>query len=111
MVWKRDGGIAGFCDSLTVFRSGEVYTSQCKSASEGRMGTFADLLSGREQEQFVTWMARFGEADLDASDPTGVADRMVVTLTLYGDGSLQPAKSDQQALFEFAQNLFQKAVR
>ena len=111
MVWKREGGIAGFCDTMTVFRSGEVYTTQCKPQAEGRMGTFANLLSSAQQKQFMDWMARFGEANLDASDPKGVADRMVVTLNLYGTGSKQVTKSDQQALFGFAQDLYQKVTQ
>jgi hypothetical protein len=111
MVWKREGGIAGFCDAMTVFRSGEVYTTQCKPQAEGRMGTFASLLSSDQQNQFMDWMARFGEANLDASDPKGVADRMVVTLNLFGTGSKQVTKSDQQALFRFAQDLYQKVTQ
>lgn len=108
MVWKREGGIAGFCDTMTVFRSGEVYANQCKPQLEGRMGTFANLLSSDQQNQFMDWMAQFGEANLDASDPKGVADRMMVTLDIFGTGNKQITKSDQQALFEFAQNLYQK---
>jgi hypothetical protein len=111
MVWKREGGIAGFCDTMTIFRSGEVYTTQCKPQAEGRMGTFANLLSSDQQKQFMDWMARFGEANLDASDPKGVADRMVVTLNLFGSGSKQATKSEQQALFGFAQDLFQKVTQ
>src|SRR6266545_5746660 len=108
MVWKREGGIAGFCDTLTVFRSGEVYANQCKPQAEGRMGTFANLLSSDQQNQFMDWMAQLGEEKLDASDPKGVADRMVVTLDLFGTGNKQITKSNQQELFEFAQNLYQK---
>ncbi|HLO28774.1 MAG TPA: hypothetical protein VK249_06550 [Anaerolineales bacterium] len=106
--WHREGGIAGFCDSLTVFRSGEIYTSQCKGESEGKMGTFASSLSADEQAQFNDWMDQFGSANLDASNPEGVADRMVLTLDLFGSGAKQPTKAEQQALFDFAQNLFQK---
>jgi hypothetical protein len=108
MVWKREGGIAGFCDTMTVFRSGEVYTTQCKPQAEGRMGTFANLLSSDQQKQFMDWIAQLGEEKLDASDPKGVADRMVVTLDLFGTGKKQLTKANQQALFEFAQNLYQK---
>jgi hypothetical protein len=111
MVWKREGGIAGFCDTMTIFRSGEVYTLQCKPQSKGRMGTFANLLSSSEQQQFMDWMATFGQANLDASDPKGVADQMIVTLELFGTGSQQATKSDQQVLFDFAQNLFQKLTQ
>jgi hypothetical protein len=108
LVWKREGGIAGFCDTLTVFRSGEVYASKCGSETDGKMGTFADLMTAREIGQFNDWIAEFSDAQLDASDPRGVADRMVVTLELFGTGADEPTESDQQTLFEFAQDLYQK---
>jgi hypothetical protein len=111
MVWKREGGIAGFCDTLTVFRSGEVYANRCKPQPDGKMGTFANLLSANQQKQFMDWMAQFGQASLDASDPQGVADRMVVTLDFFGAGKKQLTKADQAALFEFAQNLYQKLTQ
>jgi hypothetical protein len=110
LIWKREGGIAGFCDTLTVFRSGEVYTSKCKQ-TDGRMGTFADLLSAEEQAQFSDWIAEFAETDYDSSDPKGVADRMVVTLRLFGAGNKPPTKSEQQELFKFAQNLYRELAQ
>jgi hypothetical protein len=111
MVWKREGGIAGFCDTMVVFRSGEVLTSQCDLRGEGKMGTFAGLLTSREIQQFSNWTAEFGEAKLDASDPKGVADRMVVTLEFYGSGTEEPTESEQQALFKFAQDLYQELAQ
>lgn len=111
LIWKREGGIAGFCDTLTVFRSGEVFTSSCKAASEGTMGTLADLLSSNERQTFSDWITTFDQVKLDASDPKGVADRMVVTLELFGIGDEKPAESEQQALFEFAQDLYQKPAQ
>jgi hypothetical protein len=111
MTWKREGGIAGFCDILTVFRSGEVYTGKCNSQDEGRMGTFASLLSSQEVTQFHSWMAELGEAELDASDPEGVADRMIVTLEFFGAGDEPPTESEQQELFEFAQDLYTELAR
>jgi hypothetical protein len=108
LVWKREGGIAGFCDTLTVFRSGEVYASKCSSEADGKMGTFADLMTAGEIGQFNDWIAEFSESKLDASDPRGVADRMVVTLEFFGAGTAEPTESDQQALFDFAQELYQE---
>ena len=107
LTWKRDGGIAGFCDNMTVFLSGEVYTTTCKS--DGRMGTFATLLSKEERDQFIAWVKEFGQAELDASDPEGVADRMVVTLSFNGNGSGNLVPADEEALFQWAQALYQKA--
>ena len=111
LVWRREGGIAGFCDTLTVFLSGEVYTNQCKGQPEGKMDTLAHLLSAAEQKQFSRWIADFGQLNLDASDPKGVADQMMVTLNFWGRGNKQPTELEQKALLEFAQNLYQKLAQ
>lgn len=108
LTWSREGGIAGFCDRLTVFLSGEIYGSQCKSQPNGTIGTLASSLSDEERQQFDDWIREFGEVKLDASDPKGVSDAMEVKLEFYGlgQGSLTPA--DEQALFLWAQSIFQK---
>lgn len=108
LTWKREGGIAGFCDRLTVFLSGEIYGSQCKSQPEGTTSTFAKLLSASEEKQFNTWMTKFGEVHIDASDPKGVSDRMEIVLDVYGLGSSKPSHAEQQAIFNWMQVLFQK---
>jgi len=108
LTWTREGGIAGFCDSLTVFLSGEVYGDQCRSQPNSSMGTFADLLSDTERDQFNDWVNELGQVDLDASDPEGVSDRMEVKLTFYGEGSGSLSKTDQQELLLWAQSLYQK---
>ena len=111
LVWKREGGIAGFCDTLAVFRSGEVFTTNCKAQADGEMGTLAGLLTSPEVQEFNNWTTGFGEVDLDASDPKGVADQMIVTLEFFGTGSEEPTESEQQELFNFAQDLYQEMTR
>ncbi len=106
LTWKREGGIAGFCDNMSVFLSGEVYGGNCKGDS--RMGTLAGLLPVSELKQFNTWVGQFGQAELDASDPQGVSDRMVVTLSFFGLSTKQPVTADKDALFQWAQSLYQK---
>ena len=108
LSWTREGGIAGFCDRLTVYLSGEVYGSNCRSDPNGTSGYFAELLSETEQEQFISWFQKYGKTSLDISDPAGVADRMVSTLVFYGSGTGKPGKAAQQALFDWATKLFQK---
>ena len=108
LTWKRDGGIAGFCDSMTIFLSGEVYGNQCRSKPNGTMDTFANLFSVAERKQFDVWTKQFGEVVLDASDPKGVSDRMEVTLVLSGLGTSEPSAAEQKLLFTWAQRLFQK---
>jgi hypothetical protein len=111
LVWKREGGIAGFCDSLTVFRSGEVYANSCNSQAQGSMDILAEMLSASEEKQFSEWMATLGETHLDASDPKGVSDRMIVILEFFGAGSNTMAQSQQQDLLNFAQTLYQKLAQ
>ena len=108
LTWTREGGIAGFCDRLTVFLSGEVYASNCRSQPNEISGTFAGLLTDKEQNQFTALYLKFDETSLDVSDPLGVSDRMTNTLEFYGKGTGKPAKADQQALFDWALELFQK---
>jgi hypothetical protein len=108
LTWTREGGIAGFCDRLVVFLSGEIYATNCKSQPAEAAGTFAEFLSASEMSQFNTWFTRFGEVDLDVSDPVGVADGMKNTLVFYGDGTGKPGKADQQSLLEWAQSLYAK---
>ncbi len=111
LIWKRNGGFAGFCDSLTIFLSGEVYANRCKPQSEGRMGTLANLLPPKDRAQFMDWMTTLGQSRLDASDPQGVADRMVVTLQLFGNGTKQPTWSQRGTLFKLAQDLFKELMK
>lgn len=108
LTWKREGGIVGFCDSLTIFRSGEVYGNQCKSQPNGTMGTFATLLSTDEKDQFNIWTEEYGSVTLDASDPKGVADGMTNIVMLYGLGKGKPGKPIESEIFTWAQKLFQK---
>ncbi|HMR98586.1 MAG TPA: hypothetical protein PKE62_04955 [Anaerolineales bacterium] len=107
LTWTRDGGIAGFCDKLTVFLSGEAYGSNCRSKQpEAAMKTFGDLLTATEQKQFFAWVAEYGQVSLDISDPVMAADRMVVTLEFFGVGGDQPTSVDEQVMIEFAQSLY-----
>lgn len=108
LTWTREGGIAGFCDRMAVFLSGEVYATNCRAKGIETAGTFAELISAKEQKQFTTWFLKFDQVNLDASDPAGVADRMSVTLEFYGSGSEEPSKTEEQALFAWAQGLYQK---
>lgn len=111
LVWKREGGFAGFCDTLAVFRSGEIFITNCKAQAEGRMGTLASLLTLPEMQEFNKWTTGFGEVNLDASDPKGVADQMIITLQFFGTGSEEPTESEQQELFNFAQDLYQEMTQ
>jgi hypothetical protein len=108
LTWKREGGIAGFCDYLTVYLSGEVQVSSCNN-SQSVQKRLIDVLSKGEIAQLDEWLQGYGNVNIDASDPKGVADRMVVTLEFMGLGNQETVSSaNEQQLIEFAQSLHQK---
>jgi hypothetical protein len=107
MTWKREGGIAGFCDIMTVYLSGEVYASSCNNNQpvEERL---SEVLSEAEIAKLEEWALNYGNVSIDESDPKGVADRMVVTLEFMGLGSRETVSSvNEQQLMKFAQSLHQ----
>ena len=111
LTWKREGGITGFCDYMTVYLTGEVHRRSCTGGQypEERL---SDLLSPEEMAQMSEWVMTYGQIKIDASDPEGVSDRMVMEATLSGVGSEQTVRtSDQQELLDFAQGLYERFSR
>jgi hypothetical protein len=110
LTWSRSGGIAGFCDSLTIYLSGEVQASNCKK-NDVVENSISELLSPAEIATMNEWISKYGEISIDASDPKGVADAMTVKLNMYGTGTQQNmVQASQQLLLTFVQDLYQKVM-
>jgi hypothetical protein len=108
LTWKREGGIAGFCDFMTIYLSGEGHGSSCKGGQYGEQ-RLIDVLSQEEIAKLDEWVKNYGNISIDASDPKGVSDRMIVILTLIGTGSQQTiSQSNKRELLNFAQELHQR---
>jgi hypothetical protein len=106
LVWQRVGGIAGFCDTLVLFRSGEVDGNWCKPQAGATYTTQGVTLTADEQAQLNDWLAKYGTVSISQGTPPDASDAMTVTLTLYGTGSAQPAEAEQQAMLDFASTVF-----
>jgi hypothetical protein len=110
LTWSRNGGITGFCDSLTIYLSGEVQGSNCKS-SEMVEKNISELLSPEEIATMNEWISKYGKISIDASDPKGAADAMSVKLTMYGTGTQQNmVQASQQIMLTFVQDLYQELM-
>ena len=110
LTWKRNGGIAGFCDNLTIYLSGEVQGTSCKQ-TEIVEKSVSELLSREEIATMNEWLMKYGNVDIDMSDPAGVADAMSVELHLAGSGNeTLSAPAVQQILLQFVQDLNQKLM-
>lgn len=103
LVWHREGGIAGFCDDLTLFADGSYTAGTCKGATQ--QGT----LTSEQQALLEDWVTRWGPFAVDETDPA-VADAMTVQLSFTGEGADVATEADRVALQAFASEIHAGAV-
>jgi hypothetical protein len=101
--YRREGGIAGFCDDVAVYLDGAVTVSSCKGVNE----TFR--LTASQLEPLYAWFDSLRALDYSQSDPA-VADAMKITLALPGQGQKDADEATIQAINEFAAELAAQAA-
>ncbi len=102
LSWTEQGGIAGLCQNLNVYLSGEVYGLDCRVGGDGRMG----VLTAQQRTQLYAWVDKFGQTSIDFSDPKGVSDGMTRQANLVGTGTQMASAGDEHAIFNFGQALY-----
>jgi hypothetical protein len=98
----REGGIAGFCDDVTVYATGEVVASSCRGAQPVELGRMR--LDPEQMETLSTWVDTLQPFELEQRDPA-VADAMTVQLRFAGQGDRPATPEEQQAMLDFANEL------
>jgi hypothetical protein len=102
-AWHREGGIAGFCDDLTVYVTGQVYASSCAGTQPQ---TLADTyLTTDELTQLYEWVDTLQNFEFEQTDPA-TADAMTIRMVFSGAGGQQPSDQQQHAILDFAQQLY-----
>jgi len=97
LIWHRQGGIAGFCNTVTVFASGAYTVANCATNSSQTGQLNADQLA--QLTRFVNKVQSFTNEN---SDPANVADAMSVKTTFKGVGRLEASPEDITTLSNFA---------
>jgi hypothetical protein len=105
LTWRREGGIAGFCDGLIVYQTGEALATSCKGIAPG--GQVEGQLAGERLQQLADWIGKFESFDVVQKDDA-TADAMVVQVVFYGQGTTKATEADVQAIREFAAQVFQE---
>jgi hypothetical protein len=101
-TWHREGGIAGFCDDVTVYVSGEVYLASCQHAEPENLGR--GRLNADQLEQVYAWLDGLKNFEYEQRDKA-VADAMTLRLVFSGAGTREATEADRQAIIQFAQAL------
>ncbi|HEY9077570.1 MAG TPA: hypothetical protein VIO61_13640 [Anaerolineaceae bacterium] len=101
ITYKRDGGIAGFCDSIEIGVGGFAYSNTCKKPGSLVMSRLTSV----QLEQMYQWIDKFDRFEWVQKDPA-VADRMTIQLFFEGRGTATATESQKKEIIAFAQNLF-----
>lgn len=100
LTWHREGGLAGFCDEVTIYHSGDVYVSSCQGDPIGHVQLDAEQLA-----TLYGWVDSIRSFEYEDADPA-MADGMTVRLLFSGSGE-QPAQgADKLLMSDLAQSLY-----
>jgi hypothetical protein len=102
-AWHREGGIAGFCDDLAVYVTGQLSATSCKNQDAANLGQ--RRISADELAQLYQWIDEYAPFEYNHDDGA-VADSMQVTLIFSGTGSTEADEATKQAILAFAQDLY-----
>ncbi|MCC7360182.1 MAG: hypothetical protein IT317_11930 [Anaerolineales bacterium] len=102
LTWERNGGLAGFCDSLALFGSGDAQALNCRRDGE----TLATILTVEERARLAEWTAAYGSVVIEQADDPLAADGMALKLVLYGTGAGQPDAATKDAMLIWAQDVY-----
>ncbi len=106
ITWRREGGIAGFCDVVTVTVPGPATVASC--ASDPPEVREEIELTAAQTSRLQALIDRLASFDRETSDPA-TADAMTITIVFLGRGEGQPSEADVAAIEELANEVLQEA--
>jgi len=98
-IWHREGGIAGFCDDLSVYMTGIAYGSDCSGTLIQSLGS--RRLTADELAELYAWVDALASFQETQKDPA-TADAMIVGLLLTGRGERAATEEEKAAMSQFA---------
>ena len=103
LTWHREGGLAGFCDDVSVYTNGQVRATSCRGGQPRDLG--ASRLTDDQLRQVLAWRDKLKGFEINQADPA-TADKMTVRLVFAGAGAVAATEADRQAIQDFAVKLF-----
>jgi len=100
--WHREGGIAGFCDDLAVYLTGQWIATSCNAGS-GQDSTWFSLDS-QQLARLYTWVDSLAPFELEQTDPA-TADAMTIRLVFAGQGTGAVSANQQSGMLHLADEL------
>lgn len=102
ITWRREGGIAGFCDIVTLSADGSATVSTCRADPSETLA--APELTATQASLVADWVERFRSFERKQTDPAS-ADAMTIVIVFDGEGTAEPAENDLAAMSALAQEV------
>jgi hypothetical protein len=103
LIWHREGGLAGFCDDLTIDAVGLVDAASC--ADDPAATVSHGQLPPDDLARLEAWLDEYQPFEVEQADPA-TADGMAITLTFAGRGPADPTDADKQQILDFAAEIY-----
>jgi hypothetical protein len=107
-TWNRTGGLAGFCDDVMVYLTGEAIVSTCQGSVLNSPDPLR--LTPAELEQLYAWVDELASFEDSYRDPAA-ADAISLHLVFSGAGQNTPTVAQKEAINQFASNLYAEAAK
>jgi hypothetical protein len=107
LVWHREGGIAGFCDDLTVYLTGVAQASSCKLEEPAIPERI--ILNADKLERLYDWVDSLSSFVYEQTDP-GTADSITIYIEFVGTGEGAAIDEVRQAILDFAAEIHAQAT-
>lgn len=104
LSWTREGGIAGFCDGLTLTAGHLADLGTCEDTGLARPD--GDLMPTEAIREFEAWRGEFASFEVEWADGSEIADGMTVRLSFIGRGTQVADEDTQRLISDFASRLF-----
>jgi hypothetical protein len=101
-AWHREGGLAGFCDDVAVYLTGEAYASSCHGDQPTDLGRI--WLTSNQLTALYSWVDALRSFEYEHTDPA-TADAMTIRIVFSGLGEMEAAEAHIQAIQELAQDV------
>lgn len=108
LVWRRTGGIAGFCDVVVVGRAGTATAFNCRLGEDHAVAQVR--LAEPELAQLYLWLDKLDSFSWSSGNVGATADAMTVRLELDGSGSGQVPEAERDRMIEFINTLVRRLV-
>lgn len=106
-AWHREGGIAGFCDDVTVYVSGDAYVTSCQGNQPQDLGRLR--LTPNQLTTVYDWVDTLQPFEVDQRDPA-TADAMTTQIVFSGIGNATADDATYRAISDLALALIFQAT-